>query len=148
MNDQGKDRRGARAAVAWRMAAVVQGIVVAGVAGAGAFLAFSMDRGGPEGPEPAALARPVAPVSTIRSEEMPPGWLYYIVGSEEEAVALRRAIAEGNNIRHDLGLDLLREEVLVAADVAESLRLEAALLEGNRILAAFAIEDRVVNLVA
>lgn len=148
MDNAGKHHRVARAAIAWRMAAIVQGIAIAGAAGAGAFWAFTMDREGSASPEPAALARPVEPMVPAASDEVPPGWLYYIVGSEEEAAALRRAIAEGNNIRHELGLDLLREDVLVAADVAESLRLQAALLEGSRILAGFNVADRVINLVA
>ena len=64
-----------------------------------------------------------------------------------EADVLRRALHDGNEIRYGLGLDLMREEVLVASDLSHALFVEECLTEGNRILAAYGVEDRVVNLV-
>lgn len=59
----------------------------------------------------------------------------YIVNSEAAAETLRRAIVDGDNIRHGLGLAPSTDSVSVVANEAEAARLEAAINEGNSILA-------------
>ena len=74
-------------------------------------------------------------------------WTFYVVGSEDEAVALRDVLEQGNNIRNSVGLAPLFERVFVATGPAEAQLIVEQLLEGNTILAAFGAADQVVNLV-
>jgi hypothetical protein len=151
MTEESKSRGSSRAAIVWRVAGIVQGVGVVSVATMGALWALSMDGSplkAPDGPAARvqAPAPPVAPVDT--STGVPVSWTFYIVGSEVEATTLRDAFAAQNKIRHDLGLDLMREEVLVVSNSAEAHLLAERLYEGNRILANSGVEDWVVNLVA
>ena len=86
-----------------------------------------------------------APVVHLPVDALPPSSTFIVVSSEAYAAELRTSIDEGNNVRHALGLDPTREVVLVAVDQQAALTLVAALEEGNRVLAAFGTEDRVVN---
>jgi hypothetical protein len=154
MTEERKYRGSSRAAIAWRVAGIVQGVGVVSVAAMGALWALSMDGSpfqAPEGPPARIQVPPVVPtvIAPVDANPgAPSGWTFYIVGSELEAKTLRDAITAGNNIRHSLGLDLMREEVLVVNNSAEAQLLAEQLYEGNRILASFGVEDRVVNLVA
>lgn len=59
----------------------------------------------------------------------------YIVTSEEAAETLRLAIVEGDNIRVNMGLAPSTDSVAVVANEAEAVQLEAAINDGNAILA-------------
>jgi len=134
--------------LAWRAAAVAQGVAVCAFAAAAFALALSTDRSGLHSPEAAPLSPPklVAPAAHDGGPDS--AQAFYIVSSEEEAAVLRDALAAASNIRHSVGLDFLNEEVLVAASASDAEVLAQRLYEGNRILAAFGVEDWVVNLVS
>ena len=94
-----------------------------------------------------------APVSVPKSSEgldslsaVRSSWTFYVVGSEDEAVALRDVLEQGNNIRNSVGLAPLFERVFVATGPAEAQVIVEQLIEGNTILAAFGAADQVVNL--
>jgi hypothetical protein len=76
---------------------------------------------------------------------LPPPHTFIVVSSEAEAEALQTSIDEGNNVRYALGLDPVREVVLVAVDRQVAQRTIAALEDGNRVLAGFGTEDRIVD---
>ena len=134
--------------MAWRLAAITQGVGIVSVAGLGGLWALSTNHSAletPEGPAPVEAQRVVVPLHS--RSDVPGSSTFYIVGSELEATTLRDAFTEGNNIRHAQGLDLMRDEVLVVNTSAEAQLLAERLYEGNTILANFGVEDRVVNLV-
>ena len=135
--------------LAWRAAAVAQGVAVCAFAAVALASAISMDRSGLQSPEaaPSPAARPLI-VPAAHAAAPTNAWVFYIVSSEEEAEVLRDSLAAGSNIRHSVGLDFLKEEVLVAASASDAELLAEHLYEGNRILAAFRVEDQVVNLIS
>ena len=130
---------------AGRVASGAQVALVVGVLVGGGLWAVSMAGTAPEAAPGAVQGAQPADLSGIQGY----AWrTVYIVGSEDEAVALRHALQEGNNIREQLGLSYLIDEVVVAGEATEALRTERALAEGNLILAAFGVGDLVINLVA
>lgn len=139
----------ARAAVGRRLAGVAQGLGVASVLGAGALWAFSMDRSPTDSPQSHGVLvqdPPVAAPPALINQAVEP-WTFYIVASEEDGDLLRDALVAGNNLRNQMGLEVLLDEVLVVSSNTEAKEVAEALYEGNRIRAHFGVEDRVVNLV-
>jgi hypothetical protein len=125
-----------------KLALVLEGaffVAAFGALGAG-ILAIQLRQPGerPADTPPAAAAR-------VSLSELPPSITFIIMPSEDEAAALRTSFDEGNNVRFALGLSPTHEVVLVATDQQAALTLIAALEDGNRVLAAFGTEDRIVD---
>lgn len=132
-----------------RAANMLRGTVMVGVLLAGGLWAASLHNSSGTRDDIAAQASvPMSSESFGSSWAVRSSWTFYIVGSEDEAVALRDVLEQGNNIRNSVGIDPLFERVLVAANPAEAQLIVEQLLEGNTILAAFGAADQVVNLVS